>query len=183
MTLSISLQDTEKGKKGQKNKQVLFPVFVQQTPEFIQHWTALENVLKSYEVVQLQERLAWLRLEPQKPSPKHLQRLLSSKYKKLCAKIFSENSRMARHFRNNMARGLRNQYNYDFLVVIDFEATCEKENAEDFQHEIIQFPAVLVDVQQQVIVDEFNSYCKPKINPQLSEFCTSLTGISQVVKE
>jgi hypothetical protein len=29
-------------------------------------------------------------------------------------------------------------------------------------------------------VDEFHSYCRPKINPQLSEFCTQLTGITQV---
>ena len=29
-------------------------------------------------------------------------------------------------------------------------------------------------------VDAFHSYCKPVLNPQLSEFCCSLTGISQV---
>ena len=29
-------------------------------------------------------------------------------------------------------------------------------------------------------VDEFHFYCRPKVNPILSSFCTSLTGITQV---
>ena len=29
-------------------------------------------------------------------------------------------------------------------------------------------------------VDEFHSYVKPVLNPKLSEFCTQLTGITQV---
>lgn len=40
---------------------------------------------------------------------------------------------------------------YDYLVVIDFEATCN-ENNEEFVHEIIEFPAVLVDTQSQTVV-------------------------------
>lgn len=32
-----------------------------------------------------------------------------------------------------------------FYCVIDFEGTCEKENPKDYVHEIIEFPAVLVD--------------------------------------
>ena len=34
---------------------------------------------------------------------------------------------------------------YPRMVVVDFEATCEEENPEDYIHEIIEFPAILVD--------------------------------------
>ncbi|CAG5132860.1 unnamed protein product, partial [Candidula unifasciata] len=39
---------------------------------------------------------------------------------------------------------------FDFLVVIDFEATCAQYN-DDFVQEIIEFPAVLVDIRYQVV--------------------------------
>lgn len=32
-----------------------------------------------------------------------------------------------------------------YYCVIDFEATCEEDNPEGYKHEIIEFPAVLVD--------------------------------------
>ena len=35
---------------------------------------------------------------------------------------------------------------FDYLVVIDFEATCEEKNSAEYPHEIIEFPAVLIDV-------------------------------------
>jgi hypothetical protein len=35
---------------------------------------------------------------------------------------------------------------FDYLVVVDFEATCEEKNTVDYPHEIIEFPAVLIDV-------------------------------------
>ncbi|XP_052102016.1 3'-5' exoribonuclease 1-like isoform X2 [Mytilus californianus] len=66
----------------------------------------------------------------------------------------------------------------EFLMVIDFEATCE-ENNDNYDHEIIEFPVILVSLQSKQVVDEFHSYCKPRINPQLSEFCVQLTGITQ----
>ncbi|XP_046368295.2 3'-5' exoribonuclease 1-like isoform X1 [Haliotis rufescens] len=67
---------------------------------------------------------------------------------------------------------------YDYLVVIDFEATCERE-VDDYQHEIIEFPAILVDVAEMTIADEFHSYCRPVLNPRLTDFCVQLTGITQ----
>lgn len=67
---------------------------------------------------------------------------------------------------------------YEYLLVIDFEATCTSSNA-DYQHEIIEFPMVLVDVLKKEVVDEFQAYCKPCINRQLTAFCTELTGITQ----
>lgn len=68
---------------------------------------------------------------------------------------------------------------YDYLLVIDFEATCEA-NTQDYPHEIIEFPIILVDVHELTVVDEFHSFCKPVLNPILSDFCTELTGITQV---
>jgi 3'-5' exoribonuclease 1 len=70
--------------------------------------------------------------------------------------------------------------NVDYFVVIDFEATCEARNPPEYAHEIIEFPAVLISSTDPVqIIDVFHSYCRPVINPVLSEFCTTLTGIEQ----
>lgn len=68
---------------------------------------------------------------------------------------------------------------YDNIVVIDYEATCEEDRPPKFKHEIIEFPAVLINTQSRKIVSEFQSYVKPVITPRLSKFCTWLTGISQ----
>jgi len=68
----------------------------------------------------------------------------------------------------------------DFYIVIDFEATCEEPNPPGYFHEIIEFPAVLVDAQTLEIVSEFHHYCRPKVNPTLTEFCKQLTGITQI---
>ena len=68
---------------------------------------------------------------------------------------------------------------FDYLLVLDFEAQCIKDSRLDCQ-EIIEFPVVIVDVNAQKILDKyFHSYVKPIIYPQLSEFCTELTGITQ----
>ena len=40
---------------------------------------------------------------------------------------------------------------YRYLVVIDYEATCSETN-ENFVHEIIEFPAILVDTQNMAVV-------------------------------
>uniref|UniRef100_K7FMS2 3'-5' exoribonuclease 1 n=1 Tax=Pelodiscus sinensis TaxID=13735 RepID=K7FMS2_PELSI len=68
---------------------------------------------------------------------------------------------------------------YDYICVIDFEATCEEDNQPEFKHEIIEFPIVLLNTHTLEIEDTFQQYVKPEINPQLSNFCISLTGITQ----
>lgn len=68
---------------------------------------------------------------------------------------------------------------YDYFCVIDFEATCEQNHFSDYKHEIIEFPAVLVDTRTLETVDEFHEYCRPQVHPKLSSFCTELTGITQ----
>jgi len=68
---------------------------------------------------------------------------------------------------------------YEYFLVIDFEATCEERNAPDYPHEIIEFPGVIVDGKTGEIVEHWREYCRPVINPTLSDFCTALTGITQ----
>ncbi|XP_026090637.1 3'-5' exoribonuclease 1-like [Carassius auratus] len=68
---------------------------------------------------------------------------------------------------------------FDYICVVDYEATCEENNPPGFLHEIIEFPMVLIDTHTLEIVDSFQEYVKPEVNPQLSEFCVKLTGITQ----
>uniref|UniRef100_T1J0Y4 3'-5' exoribonuclease 1 n=1 Tax=Strigamia maritima TaxID=126957 RepID=T1J0Y4_STRMM len=68
---------------------------------------------------------------------------------------------------------------YHYFCIIDFEATCEAHNQPNYKHEIIEFPAVLINVEDRKIVSEFHEYCQPLINPKLSDFCSDLTGITQ----
>jgi len=49
---------------------------------------------------------------------------------------------------------IQGQY-YPYMVVIDYEATCEETNPTDYIHEIIEFPAVLIDTSSHVIVSFF----------------------------
>lgn len=41
---------------------------------------------------------------------------------------------------------------YDFICVVDFEATCEENNPQQYAHEIIEFPVVLIDTHTLEIV-------------------------------
>jgi 3'-5' exoribonuclease 1 len=68
---------------------------------------------------------------------------------------------------------------YDYICIIDFEATCEEGNPPEFLHEIIEFPVVLLNTHTLEIEDTFQQYVRPEMNTQLSDFCISLTGITQ----
>ncbi|VDL89412.1 unnamed protein product [Schistocephalus solidus] len=72
---------------------------------------------------------------------------------------------------------------YSYLLIIDLEATCDGKPREiggpDFPHEIIEFPVLLYDTRQRKCVSVFHSYCRPKLRPNLSTFCKTLTQISQ----
>uniref|UniRef100_UPI00398E653A 3'-5' exoribonuclease 1 isoform X1 n=2 Tax=Pristiophorus japonicus TaxID=55135 RepID=UPI00398E653A len=68
---------------------------------------------------------------------------------------------------------------YDYICVIDFEATCEENNPPEYLHEIIEFPIALVNSRTLEIEDTFQEYVKPELKPKLTEFCTKLTGITQ----
>ncbi|GAB4835290.1 hypothetical protein Ancab_000199 [Ancistrocladus abbreviatus] len=67
---------------------------------------------------------------------------------------------------------------FQYFVVIDFEATCDKEKNPHPQ-EIIEFPSVLVNSSTGQLEDSFQIYVRPTHNQQLSDFCKELTGIQQ----
>lgn len=81
------------------------------------------------------------------------------------------------------AEGGQTDTYYDYICVVDFEATCEEDNPAGFKHEIIEFPMVLINTRTLEIVDSFQEYVKPELNPQLSDFCVKLTGITQKMVE
>ncbi|OWA52321.1 putative 3'-5' exoribonuclease 1 [Hypsibius exemplaris] len=78
----------------------------------------------------------------------------------------------------------------EYLVVIDFEACCSDDDldgcrpkAGSYEQEIIEFPAILVDVKKKEIVDVFHTHVQPtnEANRKLTAFCSKLTGITQEV--
>jgi len=62
-------------------------------------------------------------------------------------------------------------------IILDLEATCW-ENNRSLQNEIIEIGAVKVNANGEVI-SEFCEFIKPKLNPELSDFCKKLTTIKQ----
>ena len=71
------------------------------------------------------------------------------------------------------------RYYYDVICVVDFEATCDPRACESRSpQEIIEFPAVLVDLHSGSVVARFHYFVKP-IQSGISEYCTSLTGITK----
>jgi len=69
--------------------------------------------------------------------------------------------------------------NFQYFVVIDFEATCDKEKNPHPQ-EIIEFPSVIVSSMTGQLEGCFQTYVKPTCNQLLSDFCKDLTGIQQI---
>ncbi|VDL71163.1 unnamed protein product [Nippostrongylus brasiliensis] len=67
---------------------------------------------------------------------------------------------------------------FDYLLVLDFEATCSLYKIHPYQ-EIIEFPVAKVDTKTWSICSYFHHYVRPVANPTLSSFCTHLTGIIQ----
>ncbi|EIW60579.1 uncharacterized protein TRAVEDRAFT_19224 [Trametes versicolor FP-101664 SS1] len=81
------------------------------------------------------------------------------------------------------------QQPYDAFLVLDVEATCVEGAGFDYPNEIIEWPVCLLrwkdrDTKGKAreeleVVDEFRSFVRPTWRPQLSDFCTTLTGITQ----
>ena len=67
---------------------------------------------------------------------------------------------------------------FDYYLVIDFEATCEA-NDNNWKHEIIEFPIVVICGRTGNIHSQFHRYVRPTLNPILTPFCFRLTGIKQ----
>jgi len=70
---------------------------------------------------------------------------------------------------------------YDYILLIDFEANCQKD-AKIIPQEIIEFPVILIKVlgenRRPKEIGRFHSYVKPRIH-KLTDFCIKLTGITQ----
>eukprot|EP01103_Thecamoeba_quadrilineata_P015118 TRINITY_DN467_c0_g1_i2.p1 TRINITY_DN467_c0_g1~~TRINITY_DN467_c0_g1_i2.p1 ORF type:complete len:472 (+),score=49.63 TRINITY_DN467_c0_g1_i2:26-1417(+) len=71
--------------------------------------------------------------------------------------------------------------NFEYLVIIDFEATCDegpnpavtREN-----QEIIEFPWMVADLDSGKVVDQKQLFVKPEWSKELTTFCKNLTGIT-----
>lgn len=71
---------------------------------------------------------------------------------------------------------------FDYLVVLDFEWTCDDTGILAGGSEIIEFPSVLLRLKPggiSEIVAEVQLYVRPERNPALTNFCKDLTGITQ----
>jgi inhibitor of KinA sporulation pathway (predicted exonuclease) len=62
-------------------------------------------------------------------------------------------------------------------IIIDLEATCWRTSNKG-ENEIIEIGAVLINKSYNIL-GEYQTFIKPARNPVLSEFCTSLTSITQ----
>lgn len=67
----------------------------------------------------------------------------------------------------------------EYFCVLDFEATCNDKRPKPSPQEIIEFPVVLLNIKTGEVDDIFHYYIRPDLHPELSSFCTELTGITQ----
>lgn len=63
-------------------------------------------------------------------------------------------------------------------IILDLEATCWNDKGVKRQNEIIEIGALKLNAQGETI-SEFSAFVKPTLNPELSDFCTELTTITQ----
>lgn len=79
------------------------------------------------------------------------------------------------------AAAKRQQRPFEYLMVLDFEWTADRHKPILPISELTQFPSVLVRLAgwESSIIDEFNEYVRPTLNPSLTKFSTELTGITQ----
>jgi inhibitor of KinA sporulation pathway (predicted exonuclease) len=67
-----------------------------------------------------------------------------------------------------------------YYLIIDLEATCSNDGAVPrHEMEIIEIGAVMQSSLTFEIESEFQTFVQPVRHPQLTEFCTELTGIKQ----
>ncbi len=67
-----------------------------------------------------------------------------------------------------------------YMIIFDLEATCwAPDRHADHEMETIEIGAIKVRMGKFEVLDEFDSYIKPVRHPELSDFCISLTTITQ----
>lgn len=70
------------------------------------------------------------------------------------------------------------------LLILDFEANATDKNEFPREEmEIIEFPILVFDIKNKIVIDTFHMYVKPKIHPILTDFCKNLTKIEQSTVE
>lgn len=85
---------------------------------------------------------------------------------------------LRRYPRTTMRHFQERAQKFRYLLVMDFEATCEKDEVLNPQ-EIIELPCVVLSTSDWKPKDVFHEYVKPRVHPKLTAFCTELTGIMQ----
>jgi inhibitor of KinA sporulation pathway (predicted exonuclease) len=77
---------------------------------------------------------------------------------------------------------------YRYLYCVDLEATCDEIGEAESkrplavvpeQMEAIEIGLVVIDLETLEVVDEFQRFVRPQINPILTDFCKRLTSIQQ----
>jgi len=75
---------------------------------------------------------------------------------------------------------------FDYLVIIDFEATCdngEKPKITRENQEIIEFPWIVLRLSDNKIIYKDQCYIRPVLTTELTSFCSALTGITSTQVE
>ncbi|KZT59212.1 Exonuclease [Calocera cornea HHB12733] len=67
-----------------------------------------------------------------------------------------------------------------YFLIVDFEATCASPRPPNFTQEIIELPCLVYSLEQEYPTAMFHEYVRPVLGPRLTDFCTQLTGISQM---
>ena len=77
---------------------------------------------------------------------------------------------------------------YRYLYCVDLEATCDEIGDSESprphlvvrdQMETIEIGLVVIDLETFEVVDEFQRFVRPQVNPMLTDFCKKLTSIQQ----
>jgi len=77
---------------------------------------------------------------------------------------------------------------YRYLYCVDLEATCDEVDESEAlrplavvpeQMKTIEIGLVVIDLETLKVIDEFQSFVRPQINPALTDFCKQLTSIQQ----
>ena len=77
---------------------------------------------------------------------------------------------------------------FRYLYCVDLEATCDEVGANESlrplavvpeQMKTIEIGLVVIDLETLKVIDEFQSFVRPQINPALTDFCKQLTSIQQ----
>jgi len=78
------------------------------------------------------------------------------------------------------SEGTRKEQRFGSIYVIDFEATCNGDQRNPLKpQEIIEFPCVRVETRGFKPLATFHEFVRPVRHPNLTYFCTDLTGIVQ----